>query len=91
VFQKVPKNKLWRKTCRMPQVSKETASQIAVEFLKKQKNTEKIDVAVIEENSEGWTVRGTCPIDLEGHPWAEKFAVVVDWKGKIKTTDYALL
>jgi hypothetical protein len=36
-------------------------------------------------------VRGTCPIDLEGHPWAERFAVVVDLKGRIKTTDYALL
>jgi len=75
----------------MPQVSKESASQIAVEFLQKQKNTDKIDVAVIEEQSNGWMVRGTCPIDLEGHPWIEKFAVVVDWKGKIKNTNYALL
>jgi hypothetical protein len=36
-------------------------------------------------------VRGTCPIDLEGHPWAEKFEVIVDQKGKIKSTDFALL
>ncbi len=75
----------------MTQVSKESASQIAVDFLKKKKNTDKIDVAVIEEQSDGWIIRGTCPIDLEGHPWAEKFEVVVDLKGKIKTTDYALL
>jgi hypothetical protein len=75
----------------MPQVSKEAASEIVVDFLKKQKNTDRIDVAVIEEQSDGWLVRGTCPIDLEGHPWAEKFAVVVDLKGKIKTTDFALL
>ena len=75
----------------MPQMSKETASQIAVEFLKQQKSTDKIDVAVIEEQSDGWMVRGTCPIDLEGHPWVEKFAVVVDWKGKIKDTNYGLL
>jgi hypothetical protein len=75
----------------MPQVSKESASQIAVEFLQKQKNTDKIDVAVIEEQSNGWMVRGTCPIDLEGHPWIEKFAVVVDWKGKIRDINYALL
>ena len=54
-------------------------------------NTDKIDVAVIEEQSDGWIVRGTCPIDFEGHQWAERFAVVVDLKGKIKTTDYALL
>jgi hypothetical protein len=75
----------------MPQMSKESASQIAVEFLKEQKNTDKIDVAVVEEQDDGWMVRGTCPIDLEGHPWVEKFAVVVDWKGKIKDIDYGLL
>jgi hypothetical protein len=75
----------------MPQVSKQSASQIAVEFLKKEKNTDRIDVAVIEEQNDGWMVRGTCPIDLEGHPWVEKFAVVVDWKGKIKDINYGLL
>jgi len=75
----------------MPQLSKESASQIAIEFMKQQKNTDKIDVAVIEEQDDGWMVRGTCPIDLEGHPWVEKFAVVVDWKGKIKDIDYGLL
>jgi len=77
--------------CPMPQVSKESACQVVVEFLKKQKNTEKIDVALIEEQDDGWVVRGTCPIDLEGHQWAEKFAVVIDLKGKIKETDFALL
>jgi hypothetical protein len=75
----------------MPQVSKESASEIAVDFIKKRKNTDRIDVAMIEEESDGWIVRGTCPIDLEGHQWVEKFAVVVDVKGKIKTTDFALL
>jgi hypothetical protein len=75
----------------MPQLSKESASQIAVEFMKQQKNTDKIDVAVTEEQDDGWMVRGTCPIDLEGHPWVEKFAVVVDWKGKIKESDCGLL
>jgi hypothetical protein len=72
-------------------MSKETASEIVVDFLKKQKNTDKIDVAMIEEQSDGFMVRGTCPIDLEGHQWAERFAVVVDLKGKIKTIDSALL
>ena len=75
----------------MPQMSKESASQIAVEFLKQQKNTDRIDIALVEEQDDGWMVRGTCPIDLEGHPWVEKFAVVVDWKGKIKDIDYGLL
>ncbi len=75
----------------MPQMSKEAASQIAVEFLKKQKSTDRIDVAVVEEQSDGWMIRGTCPIDMEGHPWVEKFAVVVDWKGKIKDSTFGLL
>ena len=75
----------------MPQVTRESASKIAVEFLKKQKNTDRINVAMVEENGEGYVVRGTCPIDLEGHPWAERFAIVIDLKGRIKTTDYALL
>jgi hypothetical protein len=75
----------------MPQMSKESASQIAVEFLKKQKNSDRIDVSVVEEQSDGWLVRGTCPIDLEGHPWVEKFVVVVDWKGRIKDSNYGLL
>jgi hypothetical protein len=75
----------------MPQMSKESASQIAVEFVKQQKNTDRIDVAVIDEQDDGWMIRGTCPIDLEGHPWVEKFAVVVDWKGKIKDVNYGLL
>jgi hypothetical protein len=64
-------------------VSKESAQQIAVEFLMKRKGTEKVDVSTVEQNHEIWVVRGTCPIDLEGHPWAEKFEVIVDTKGKI--------
>jgi hypothetical protein len=72
-------------------MSKEVASEIVVDFLKKQKNTDKIDVAMIEEHSDGFMVRGTCPIDLEGHQWAERFAIVVDLKGKIKTIDCGLL
>ena len=72
-------------------ISKENAQEIVVDFMKKKKNTEKIDVATIEQKNQDWIVRGTCPIDLEGHPWAEKFEVVVDTKGKIKSTDFSLL
>ncbi|MGB9853943.1 MAG: hypothetical protein ACPLRY_03940 [Candidatus Bathyarchaeales archaeon] len=67
------------------------AQEIALEFLKKRKNTEKIDISSIEQKNGCWVIRGTCPIDLEGHPWAEKFEVVVDAKGKIKSTDFSLL
>ena len=75
----------------MSSVSKELAHQIALDFLKKRKSTEKIDVSTVEQENEVWIIRGTCPIDLEGHPWAEKFEVIVDQKGKIKSTDFSLL
>jgi len=80
-----------REKTKMTQVSKESASQIAVEFLKKRKNTENIEVALIELEDDCWTVRGTCPMEFGGRQWPERFAVVVDLKGKIKSTDFALL
>ena len=72
-------------------ISKESAQEIAVDFLKRRKNTVKVDISTVEACNEIWVVRGTCPIDLEGHPWAEKFEVIVDTKGKIKSTNFALL
>ncbi len=72
-------------------VSKEVAQKVAVDYLKKQKCTEKIDVSIVERKREDWVIRGTCPIDMQGHPWAEKFEIIVDPKGKIKAQDYALL
>jgi hypothetical protein len=41
----------------MPQVSKDMASQIAVEYIKFRKETEKINVADVEDNGDGWVVR----------------------------------
>lgn len=75
----------------MTVVSKEIVNQIVVEFLKKQKNMDKIDVSFIEKRDDMWIIRGTCPIDLEGHPWAEKFEIIVNDNGKIKSTDFSLL
>ncbi len=72
-------------------ISKESAQEIAVDFLKRRKNTVKVDISTVEVCNEIWVIRGTCPIDLEGHPWAEKFEVIVDTKGKIKSTNFALL
>ena len=73
------------------ELSKENAQQIAVEFMRQRKNTAKIDVATIEQDHEDWVIRGTCPINMEGHPWAERFEVIVDTKGRIKSTNFALL
>jgi hypothetical protein len=75
----------------LPQVSKESASKVVINYLKKEKNTDKVDVAMIEEKNDGFIVRGVTPIDLEGHTWAERFTILVDNKGKVKSTDYALL
>ncbi|MDH5459866.1 MAG: hypothetical protein OEY95_00595 [Candidatus Bathyarchaeota archaeon] len=75
----------------MKAISEEVAKQIAVNFLRKRKNTEKIDVCSVKQKDGAWIIGGTCPIDLEGHPWAEKFEVVIDQKGKIKSTDFSLL
>ncbi|MEM2995467.1 MAG: hypothetical protein QXI91_05590 [Candidatus Bathyarchaeia archaeon] len=72
-------------------ISTEVARQIALDFLRQKKGTERIEISTVENKNGCWVVRGTCPIDLEGHPWAEKFEVVVDQKGKIKSTDFALL
>lgn len=75
----------------MQNISTEVVQKIAVDYLKKRKSTEKIDISTVEQKNGVWVIRGTCPIDLEGHPWAEKFEVVIDEKGKIKSTDFSLL
>jgi hypothetical protein len=75
----------------MQNISTEAVQQIAVDYVKKRKNTEKIDISTVEQKNGVWVIRGVCPIDLEGHPWAEKFEVVVDDKGKIRSTDFSLL
>ena len=72
-------------------ITKEAAQQIAVEHLKKRKCTEAVEVATVESADETWIIRGTCPIDMEGHPWAERFEVTLDNKGRIKSTEFALL
>jgi len=75
----------------MQNISTDAVQKIAVDYLKKRKSTEKIDISTVEQKNGVWVIRGTCPIDLEGHPWAEKFEVVIDEKGKIRSTDFSLL
>jgi hypothetical protein len=72
-------------------ITVESVQQVAVEFLKKRKNTERVEISTIEQNRDIWVIRGTCAIDLEGHPWAEKFEVVLDTRGKIRKETFALL
>lgn len=72
-------------------ITVESAQKIAQEFLRTRKNIEKPDVSTIEQNNDTWVIRGTCSIDLEGHPWAEKFEIIVDTRGKVRSTSFALL
>jgi hypothetical protein len=72
-------------------ITVESAQQIAIEFLRQRKSIDRVDVSTVEQNKDIWVIRGTCPIDLEGHPWAERFEVIVDTKGRIRSTNFALL
>ena len=72
-------------------VTVESAQQIAIEFLRKRKSVDRVEVSTVEQNRDIWVIRGTCPIDLEGHPWAERFEVIVDTRGKVRSTSFALL
>ncbi len=72
-------------------ISEDAVKQVVFDSVKKRKNAEKIEVTIVERNRGDWIVRGICPIDMEGHPWAEKFEVIVDPKGKVKSVDFALL
>jgi len=75
----------------MQDISSESVRQIASDYLKKRNNTGKTDISTVEQKNGCWVIRGTCPINLEGHPWTEKFEVIIDKKGKIKSTDFSLL
>ncbi|NIO37547.1 hypothetical protein GTO27_07570 [Candidatus Bathyarchaeota archaeon] len=80
----------WRKTG-LKAVSKEDAEKIVVDFVKEKKDAERVDVSMVEQKKEAWIVSGTCPIDLEGHPWTERFEVIVDRKGNVRSSYFSLL
>jgi len=91
VVNKISEKTVGERTMKETSVSTDSAQEVAVSFVKKKKNAERVEVASVEEKNGDRIFRGTCPIDLEGHPWAEKFEVVVDPKGKIKSADFSLL
>ena len=67
------------------------AQDIAVNFVKVQKNVTEVNVVTTERKGGWWVIKGTCPIDLSGHPWRESFEVVIDQKGKIKDSSFRLM
>ena len=72
-------------------VESENAQDIAVNFVKERKNVTDVNVIVTEQKDGVWVVRGTCPIDLGGHPWRESFEVKIDQRGKIKASSFRLM
>lgn len=72
-------------------VTPQDAQNITRNYVKKRKNVDKVDIIVTEKKEEGYLVKGTCPIDVGGHPWMEKFEVVIDVKGKVKESDFVLM
>jgi len=75
----------------MGSISNNSAQKIAREYLQRRKNAERVEVSIVEQKDGVWVIRGTCPINLEGHPWAEKFEVVIDQKGRVISSDFSLL
>lgn len=68
------------------EASKEEAGQIARDFMGKQKKTSEVDVAVVETRGDMFVVRGACSIFSGDQFWTEKFEVIVDQSGKIRST-----
>ncbi len=75
----------------MGQLSKNEVNKITFDFLRKLKNTEKIEVMFTEMKDNCWIVSGTTPIEFGGSHWPERFTVMVDSKGKIKSSNFKLL
>jgi hypothetical protein len=67
------------------------AEEIASDFVKEKKGVDTVSIVVTEQKDGVWVVRGTCPIDLAGHPWRESFEVRVDKKGKITMSAFRLM
>jgi hypothetical protein len=72
-------------------VSPQEIQNITKDYVKKRKNVENVEIIVAEQKEETWIVKGTCPIDVAGHPWMEKFEIIIDQKGKIKDSHFGLV
>ena len=69
----------------------DNVDDIAVEFVEKKKKVTGVNIVAKEHKNDVWIVKGTCPIDLGGHPWTESFEVVIDRKGRIKASSFKLI
>lgn len=69
----------------------ESVENIAIGFVKKMKSVDTVNVTIVEQEDGMWVVRGTCPIDLSGHPWRESFEITIDRKGRIQSSRFKLM
>jgi len=69
----------------------DNVDDIAVEFVEKKRKVTGVNVVTKEHKNDVWIVKGTCPIDLSGHPWTESFEVVIDRKGRITSSSFNLM
>lgn len=67
------------------------AQEIAVIFVKEKKSVTDVRVIITEQKDGVWVVRGTCPIDLCGHPWSEDFVVEIDQRGRVTGSSFGLM
>lgn len=70
---------------------RDNIQDVAVDFVKERKNVTNVSVIAVEQVDGIWVVRGTCPIDLGGHPWRESFEIKIDKKGEIKDSHFRLM
>jgi len=72
-------------------VELENAQDIAISFVKDKRNVEDVRVVITEQKDGVWIIRGTCPINLCGHPWRENFKIKINQKGKITASSFKLM
>ena len=81
----------WRTFLSVHTMEPENVASIAISFVKIRKQVDAVNITATEQKNGVWVVKGTCPIDLGGHPWTESFEVIVDRKGKIKSSTFNLI
>ncbi len=69
----------------------ENIHDIAITYVKEKKSVTEVNVTITERIDDVWIVKGTCPIDLCGHPWRESFEIKIDRNGKIKDSKFKLM
>lgn len=72
-------------------VELEDAQYIAVNFVKEKKDVTDVTVIITEQKDGVWIIKGTCPINLCGHPWRESFEIRIDQKGKVAASNFKLM